>query len=127
MKIGGDALLLPKKYDGKVLLMGDNGEGAGTPPQGVRVFLSKDDWETVKYLGFIDTTQEDGGFPTWSYEIEGSIFVSMMVGHPVFNLGMRSPTDSIPVFRGRFTSRTSLHEAWKPRGVPTAGHHAKAR
>ncbi|KAL6243455.1 hypothetical protein RBB50_009447 [Rhinocladiella similis] len=78
MKISGDALLLPPKYDGKVLLMGDNGEGAGTPPQGVRVFISKDAWATVHYLGFVDTTREDGGFPTWAYEIQGSIYVSMM-------------------------------------------------
>lgn len=62
--------------------MGDNGEGAGTPPQGVRVFISKDAWATVHYLGFVDTTREDGGFPTWAYEIQGSIYVSMMVRLP---------------------------------------------
>ena len=126
MKIGGDALLLPQKYDGKVLLMGDNGEGAGAPPQGVRVFLSKDDWATVKYLGFVDTTREDGGFPTWGYEIQGSIYVSMMVRLPVLGFEKRWSTDYIPVFCGRCTARASLHETWKPRGIPTVRHHTES-
>ncbi|KAI0384207.1 hypothetical protein F5Y04DRAFT_278211 [Hypomontagnella monticulosa] len=66
-----DAIYLPPKYGGKVLLISEHSRG-------VSVLRSADGkWETAEYLGLIpnDPTLDEGGANTATVEISGNIYM----------------------------------------------------
>ncbi|KAL7913108.1 hypothetical protein GGI35DRAFT_491336 [Trichoderma velutinum] len=67
---GGDGLLLPSKYGGKVILWSDDFYGN-------RVIGSKDNWKTAEYLGLAamdQTLSKQGGYTTATFEIGQTIY-----------------------------------------------------
>ncbi|KAK4067552.1 hypothetical protein Trihar35433_6112 [Trichoderma harzianum] len=67
---GGDGLMLPSKYGGKVILWSDDFYGN-------RVIGSKNNWKTAEYLGLVpmdETLSKEGGYTTGSFEVGQTIY-----------------------------------------------------
>lgn len=67
---GGDGLLLPARYDGKVILWSDDFYGT-------RVVGSRNNWKTAEYLGLVlmdDSLSKQGGYTTDSFEVGQTIY-----------------------------------------------------
>lgn len=67
---GGDGLMLPSKYGGKVILWSDDFYGN-------RVIGSRNNWETAEYLGLVpmdETLSKQGGYTTGSFEVGQTIY-----------------------------------------------------
>lgn len=67
---GTDGLLLPSKYDGKVILWSDDFYGT-------RVIGSKNNWKTAEYLGLAlmdSDLSSQGGYTTGSFEVGQTIY-----------------------------------------------------
>ncbi|KAL6881397.1 hypothetical protein J3F83DRAFT_711170 [Trichoderma novae-zelandiae] len=67
---GGDGLLLPSKYSGKIILWSDDFYGT-------RVVGSRNGWKTAEYLGLAPmdgTLGSQGGFTTGSFEVGQTIY-----------------------------------------------------
>lgn len=67
---GGDGLLLPSKYGGKVILWSDDFYGT-------RVIGSKNNWKTAEYLGLVlmdSKLSSQGGYTTDSFEVGQTIY-----------------------------------------------------
>ncbi|KAL6890869.1 hypothetical protein GGI43DRAFT_425335 [Trichoderma evansii] len=67
---GGDGLLLPSKYGGKVILWSDDFYGN-------RVVGSRDNWKTAEYLGLVPmdgNLSKQGGYTTASFVVGQTIY-----------------------------------------------------
>ncbi|KAL7917894.1 hypothetical protein ACQKWADRAFT_331508 [Trichoderma austrokoningii] len=67
---GGDGLLLPSRYGGKVILWSDDFYGT-------RVVGSRNNWKTAEYLGLVlmdENLSAQGGYTTGSFEVGQTIY-----------------------------------------------------
>ncbi|UKZ75729.1 hypothetical protein TrVFT333_003421 [Trichoderma virens FT-333] len=67
---GGDGLLLPSKYGGRVIFWSDDFYGT-------RVIGSRNNWKTAEYLGLVlmaDNLSKQGGYTTGSFEVGQTIY-----------------------------------------------------
>ncbi|GFP58863.1 trichothecene biosynthesis protein 14 [Trichoderma asperellum] len=67
---GGDGLLLPSRYGGKVILWSDDFYGT-------RVVGSRNNWKTAEYVGLVlmdDNLSRQGGYTTGSFEVGQAIY-----------------------------------------------------
>lgn len=77
---GTDAVYLPPKYAGSVLLVSENGKG-------ITVLRSKDrTWTTAEHLGTVNNTRPEaaGGFPTATVQIGGEGGESLFIVEEYF-------------------------------------------